>query len=134
MKAALAPFTVLATLLLGCYGATSETVRRRVTGVPTLTKLTRLRADTGWFIPASGTQGSGCGIRIADGGPGSDDAGRTRHGRPTGRVRRVRARDLARAGSRWLGPCTTEREAPRTAANGGAEGGPGTGALSPRYQ
>jgi hypothetical protein len=51
-------------------------------------------------------------LRIADRSAGSNDAHRASHGRFAGRIRRVRALDPARAGSRRIGSCPAEWEAP----------------------
>jgi hypothetical protein len=83
---------------------------------------------------APGTQPSRGRVRIADRSAGSNDAHRASHGRSAGRIRRVRARDPARAGSRRIGSCPAEWEAPGAAAYRGAKSRPGAGTLSPWRQ
>lgn len=55
------------------------------------------------------------------------DLNRASHGRSAGRIRRVRARDPAREGSRRIGSCPAEGEAPRATAYRGAKSRPRCG-------
>jgi len=66
----------------------------------------------------TGTQPSRGGVRIADRSSGSDHTHGASHGRPAGRLCRVRTRDSARTGACRTGGSAVEWQASGPAANG----------------
>ena len=66
-----------------------EAARRREIDVVLVWRLDRWPLGNGSAGDTPGTGASGCRFRITDGGAGSNDSSRSRHGRPAPNIRRV---------------------------------------------